>query len=259
MPVRSFLVCAAVLVGTLAPGSASAQLSTDRPGLALSPRTVGRGAVQVEAGVPEATRISIPNFPGFESSVTSYRFPVALRYGLTRRIELRASTPSLYSITRLSGNDPGNRGTYSSGIQAVVLGAKVAVPVGRVALALVPEVVLSVRGYNASSGLQINAPASFALGDFGVTLMPGIAFVDDVQLNAVGKVSRAFGTLTAYAEAGAFPSADFEGSNPTVVLAGGGVLARLSESTQLDAFFDAGLNDAAPDVTLGVGVSFRFD
>ncbi|MGH9379255.1 MAG: transporter, partial [Thermoanaerobaculia bacterium] len=41
-------------------------------------------------------------------------------------------------------------------------------------------------------------------------------------------------------------------------LFGAGVTYLMSEDPQLDAAFDAGLTDAAPDLQVGVGLSVRF-
>ena len=252
MPLRSLLLVVAALVA----GRASAQISADRPGLASSSETVGRGVVQIEAGLPEASRTT---FDFANAALTTASFPVALRYGLTSRVELRASTPSAYDAVRLSSDDPGNRRSDSRiGFDVLTVGAKVGLNVGSGTLALVPEVDLPVRG-NGGSALRLDAPATFPLGDFSVTLAPGLVAGDNgLGLNAIGSVSRSFGALSAYAELGAFPSADVDGANETPVLAGGGVAARIDADTQLDAFFDAGLGGGAPDLTVGIGIAHRF-
>lgn len=238
MTTRLALLSLAALAAT----AASAQISTDRPGLAYSASTVGARVFQIEAGTPQAT---------LTGTADAYQIPVALRYGLTPTIEARIST-SVFDVLN------GGMDTDSDiGFQTVTVGAKVAVPVSGFSLALIPEALVPARA-DGDVAFQLNAPASFAAGDFGVTLVPGLAVGNgSTTLNAVGLVSRAFGTLSAYAEVGAFPNLRSGGATP--VLAGGGVAALLNADTQVDAFFDAGLNDAAPDLVVGIGISFRLD
>jgi hypothetical protein len=221
---------------------AAAQISTDRPGLGFNPATVGARAFQVEAGLPQAT---------LASGGDAYSVPVALRYGLTPSIELRASTSVFDAV------DTGESSSSEVGFAAVTAGAKLAVPAGSVPISVIPEVVIPTEGGDLV--FQLNAPAGFAVGTYGLTLVPGLVTGGGTTtLNAVAVLGRSFGpALSGYAEVGAFPLLEGEGDAP--VLAGGGVAVLLNEDTQLDAFFDAGLTDAAPDLVIGVGFSYRFD
>ena len=137
-------------------------------------------------------------------------------------------------------------------------GVKVAVPTDAVALAVIPELVIPTEG-DGDVVFQVNVPAGLSVGDFGLTLIPGLVTGNGAtQLNAVAVLSRSLGgTLSGYAEAGAFPLLDGDGDTPVFV--GAGLAALLNPDTQVDAFFDAGLTDAAPDLVVGVGVSFRID
>lgn len=232
------------LLALAASAPSAAQVSTDRPGLGFNPATVGQGALQIEAGLPQATLLG--------DDATAYTVPVALRYGITPSIELRASS-SVFDATDAAGE------TESGvGFSTVTAGVKLAVPAGGFALGLIPEVVIPTEG-DGDVVFQLNAPAGFALGDLGLTLVPGLVTGNgSTTLNAVAVLGRSFGgALSGYAEVGAFPL--LEGDGDTPVLAGGGVAVLLNEDTQLDAFFDAGLTDAAPDLVVGVGASFRID
>lgn len=238
MTTRLALLSLAALAAT----SASAQISTDRPGLAFSASTVGARVFQIEAGTPQAT---------LAGGADLYQVPIALRYGLTPAIEARVST-SVFDATRINGGTDAD-----AGFQTITVGAKVAVPMSGVSLALIPEVLVPTRS-GSDVAFQLNALTSFAAGDFGVTLVPGVAVGNgSTTLNAVGLVSRSFGTLSAYAEVGAFPNLRTGGATP--VLAGGGITALATPDLQLDAFFDAGLTDAAPDLIVGLGIAFRLD
>jgi hypothetical protein len=233
-----------VLLALVAGAPVTAQVSTDRPGLGFNPATVGRGAFQIEAGLPQATLLG--------DDATAYTVPVALRYGITPAIEVRASS-SVFDATEIGGETESGLG-----FSAITAGVKVAVPAGSVALGVIPEVVIPTEG-DGDVVFQVNAPAGFTVGDFGLTLVPGLVTGNGATvLNAVAVLGRSFGSgLSGYAEVGAFPLLDGDGETP--VLAGAGVAVLLNEDTQLDAFFDAGLTDAAPDLVVGIGASFRID
>ena len=240
MPFRLSLL---VLLGLTA-GSAAAQITTDRPGFGYSPATVGARVFQVEAGTPEAT---------LNPRIDQYAVPVGLRYGVTSAFEVRVAASVLNAV---SGDgidfDP------EVGFRSVTAGVKVAVPAESVDLGVIPEVVIPTEG-GGDVVFQVNVPAGFSLGDVGLTLVPGLMTGNgSTQLNAVAVLSRSLGgTLSGYVEAGAFPLLDGAGGTP--VVAGAGVATLLNDDTQIDAFFDAGLTDAAPDLLVGVGVSFRID
>ena len=231
---------AAVALAASAP--AGAQISTDQPGLGFSPAVVGAGVFQVEAGTPRAV------LDGDEA----YSVPVAVRFGVTPAVEVRAAT------SVLDGFNADGESSVDLGFRSVTVGAKVAVPADAVELALIPEVIVPTED-DGDVVFQVNVPAGFSVGDLGLTLVPGLVTGGGTtQLNAVAVVSRSLGgTLSGYAEAGAFPLVDGDGGTPVYV--GAGLAALLNPDTQVDAFFDAGLTDAAPDLVVGVGVSFRID
>ena len=233
-PWRSLL-----LLAVLASATASAQISTDRPGLGFSPATVGARVLQIEAGTPQAV-LDVDD---------SFSVPVALRYGVTPDFEVRVSASVLDGIS-----DDGLDAEF--GLRTVTAGVKFAVPTDALALAVIPEFVIPTEG-GGDVAFQVNVPAGLSVGDFGLTLIPGlVAGGGTTQLNAVAVLSRALGgTFSGYVEAGAFPFLD--GDAPVVL--GAGLAALLNPDTQVDAFFDAGVTDAAPDLVVGVGISFRID
>ena len=239
MLLRPALLTALALVA----GSASAQISTDRPGFGFSPLTVGAGVFQVEAGTPQGT---------LNSGADAYSVPVALRYGLTPAFEVRLAASVLDAV-----GGGGADLDADVGFRSVTAGAKVSVPAGGVDLSVIPEAVVPTEG-GGDVVFQVNVPAGFALGDLGLTLVPGLVTGGgSTQFNAVAVLSSSLGgTLSGYAEAAAFPFLDGGG---TPVFAGAGLTALLTNDVQVDASFDAGLTDAAPDLVVGVGVSFRID
>ena len=240
MPIRLALVLLLVLAWS---GPARSQITTDRPGFGFSPDVVGARVFQVEAGTPEAT---------LDAGLDTYSVPVALRYGLTPAVEVRLSTSVLDGVQGAGVSD------LDVGFRSITAGLKLAVPTDAAALALIPEVVVPTEG-GGDVVFQVNAPAGVSLGAVGLTLVPGLTTGGgSTQLNAVAVVSRSLGgSLSGYAELAAFPFLDGGGDTP--VFLGAGLAALVNEDTQLDAFFDAGLTDAAPAVILGVGVSFRID
>ena len=230
---------ALLALATSAP--AAAQISTDRPGLGFNPATVGARALQIEAGTPRAV------LDGGES----YSVPVAFRYGVTQDFEVRLST------SFLDGFNADGESDLDLGFRSIVAGVKVAVPTDAVALAVIPEVIVPTES-GGDVVFQVNVPAGLSVGDFGLTLVPGLVTGGgSTQLNAVAVLSRSLGgTLSGYAEAGAFPVVD---GGDTPVYVGAGLAALLNADIQVDAFFDAGLTDTTPDLVVGVGVSFRID
>ncbi|MDT0630518.1 transporter [Rubrivirga litoralis] len=233
-----------LLLLPLAAGAASAQISTDRPGFGSSPTLVDAGVFQVEVGAPEAT---------LNGEADTYSAPVALRYGATSALEVRLST-SAFDAADQDGAafDP------EVGFRTITAGVKVAVPTRSFEVAIIPELTVPTEGDDGLT-FQLDVPVGVPLGDVGLTLVPGVTTGNgSTQLNAVASLSRSFGgPLSGYAEVGAFPFVDGGGDTP--VSGGAGLTVLLSNDVQVDAFFDAGLTDAADDLVVGVGLSFRLD
>lgn len=226
------------LAALLAP-AAHAQIVADRPGLGIGSEVVGARVVQVEMGLPEAA---------WTSALDTYSVPAQLRYGLAPGIEARVLASYSWALDAQQ-HDAG------SGVDPVVAGVKVEIPVQDVALALVTEAIVPVDG--SAVGVQINAPATVASGSVAVSLMPGVAVQGGTTtLNLVATVERDLGrALTAFGEVAAFPVVD--GGSGTPVYVGGGLMVLGHPDLQLDVFADAGVSGGASDVRVGVGVSFR--
>ncbi len=252
----SLLAAALAFAG---PVAAQSTISTDRPGLTFNPAVVPAGAFQVEVGTPQLTRTSF-QAGGFEATGTLLNAPTQLRYGITPRLEARVFS-TLYND--LSVESAGVDGT--SGFGDVEVGLKyqilTAAPGGTPNLSVIPTVVLPTGEYGFTVGdpvVNANLAAGFALPNaFGVTVLAGatVPTADDsnVTANLAVLLGRSFTpALSAYVEAGAFPT---DGSTP--LYGGAGLAYLVSNTVQLDAFFDAGLNDEAADLFAGVGISFR--
>ncbi len=251
-----------LLLALLAAASASAQISTDRPGLGFSPLVVPQGTFQVEAGTPQATRFNAPEASGVSGSLTVYSFPVALRYGLTETIELRAGTPSVYDIVSVSIDTPAGNDSDSdrnAGLDVVEVGAKIQLATNGPTVALIPSVLIpTIEGGDLAAVARV--VAGFALTErVGLTAVLGGSVTDaEPDARVVAEAVAVIGTalsdaFSVYGEVGAFPQ---DGGTP--VLAGGGLLFLVSPDVQLDASFNVGLTDEAADLLFGAGLSFRF-
>jgi hypothetical protein len=250
--VRNLLAPLAVAVTVAAApvaARAEASIATDRPGLAFSPRVVTPGAVQVELGAPRLDDAG----PGAEAAVA---MDGAIRAGVADRIEARVSSTWF-------GRTPGAGGADGpTGVAGLRLGLKVAALDGsRVALALIPEVVLPVGDDDLAgdrAAYSMNVAAGMPVGSAGLVLVAG------AQANPVGEddhettgalvavLGRGLtGSLSGYVEAGAYP-----GPGEDAAYAGLGAAWLPGPLVQLDAFADFGLNDASSDAVLGLGLSF---
>ena len=233
-----------VLLAALLPVAAQAQLSTDRPGFGFDPSTVGRGTLQIEAGVPDAT---------FGEAVDTYSFNAAARLGLFSRLELRAAT-SIYDIVKVEGGE--DEGDF--GFNSVRFGGKLAISGGSRPLALIPEVTVPLE----ESGdvfYDLNAVGGFRIDAASFTFVAGAGTGDDVtRINLAGVLSTPFSPIvTGYVEVAAQPT-DYDTGSVTPLYAGGGLLYLLNANTQIDVYVDAGLNDDAADGLFGFGITRRF-
>jgi hypothetical protein len=243
-------------------GTAAAQgtIATDRPGFAFGPVVVPARSFQIEGGLPLLAR-SDTEAAGADVTSTLVNAPTALRYGLTSRLELRASSTLFNSATlEVDGAD-----TTDTGFGDVELGLKYQVLTagdGAPNLAVVPSVVLPVGSDGFSAGdpvVNLNAVAGVALpSGLGLTLVGGatVPTADgaSVTANLVALVGRSFTpAFSGYVEGAAFPT---DGSTPLYV--GAGLAYLVAPTVQLDATLDVGLNDEAQDLIGGVGLSVRF-
>lgn len=244
--------------------SARAQdtIATDRPGLAFSPLVVPQGALQIELGLPQVTRTRFDSGTATGTS-TLVDTPTLLRYGVVPRLEVRLGA-SLYNRASLSLG--GGETDATTGVGDAEVGVKYQAIAGTDGvlpnLSLVGSVILptGADGFTAVDPVvTANAVAGLALpSGVGATLVAGATLptADGASASGtlVGLVGRSITpTVSGYVEAGVFPT---DGATP--VLAGAGLAVLVTPTVQLDAFVDAGLTDAAPDLVGGVGVSVRF-
>lgn len=258
-----------LLLASSALASAQETIATDRPGFAFSPVAVPTGSLQIEVGAPQIARVGVAALDGegsgLDATSSLLNFPTTLRFGVAPRLELRAFS-TLYNRVSLEveGDNAsleasdGGFGDVELGLKYQVLEASEGVP----NLSLIPTVVFPTGADGFTVGdpvINANAAAGFTLpSGFGATLVAGAtiptAEESTVTANLVALVGRSFSSaVSAYVEAAMFPT---DGATPVYVGAGLAFLA--TPTVQLDAFFDAGLNDEAVDLIGGVGISARF-
>lgn len=238
---------ASLIVLAFAALPASAQISTDRPGLGYNPATVDRGTLQVELGLPSAAATA-----SGDVDVQSYSFPVALRFGVVPGLELRLGT-SLYEAVRTETGGQ-SRADGEIGFDVLQAGAKLnlAAQTG-FDVALLPSVYIPAEGGDVGfSGVAV-AAWSLPYG-FGLSTAAGFfAQGGDVNGDFVAVLGRSLADrVSGYVEAAAYPA---DGTTPAY--AGAGLAFLVSPDLQLDAHFDRGLTDDADDWLFGAGLSFR--
>jgi hypothetical protein len=247
---RTLLFLAALSAAPLA----LAQISTDRPGLGFNPSVVDQGTFQIEAGLPQASRSSGLIGP-VDATFANYGFPVLLRYGLTPQVELRLGS-SVYDIASVSSDAAGADGSESSpGLDVIEAGAKIQLVTNGPVVSILPSVLIPTTDAGDLAGAFRTVAGWTLTPQFGLTTVLGAVVSDaDVTAEAIAVVGTALtDAVSAYAEVGTFP-----GDDATPILAGGGVALLVTPDLQLDASFDFGLNDDAPDLLFGAGASIRF-
>ena len=252
----------ALLLALALPARAQGTISTDRPGFTFNPTVVPAGAFQIEVGTPQVVYSS-----SGDDSAALLNAPTQLRYGITPQLEARLfSTIYNFASSETAGVD-----SDADGFGDVELGLKyqllTADDRGTPSLSLIPAVVIPTgqTGFSVEDPvINANVAAGFTLpSKFGLTVLAGGTFrtADDSDPNAnlAVLIGRSFTPqLSGYVEGAYFPS---DGSNP--LFAGAGLAYLVSPLVQLDAFFDAALNDdgtgfAGGDIIGGIGISTRF-
>jgi hypothetical protein len=258
--VRSLIAaCALALLPLGAWADEPEPIAPDRAGAATGAGTVGRGAVQLEAGLAyERERIA--------GSPTDRRFTVeaVLRAGVTERLELRVDGQPL---VRLRGvEDDTSHGDFGLGAKYRFLDATDGswVP----ALAVLPFVKLPVAEEPIGSGKTDFGAlllASFALpGQLSLDVNAGLAAVGQSRPNgyllqaivAAGVSRDLVDWLTLFSDV-IYHSREERAGRDSVVL-DAGVIWRPSRDVAVDASVVTSLAGPGPDWALRAGVSLRF-
>jgi hypothetical protein len=253
----------AVLLSLVA-GAAQAQDLRDfcaqRPGRATPPCVLDRGHLQVEVGLADAALLR----HGGEHEDTDAFVAPALRYGLTRRVELEASaTPYIFDAARGAGRTKGVGDTTLGVMGALTDPDANGAAVSLLGFVAIPTAThgLGAGGWTAGAKLALAAPLTEAVS-LGFTPEVDVLRNADgggthLAYIAVGGLSRAFGPLSLGAElwgeiedepAGAIHRAT---ADLTAALA-------IGDATQIDAGTAFGLTRATPDAEIYVGIARRF-
>jgi hypothetical protein len=251
---RRWLLLLAFLTLSPSPGHTQSPLVTDRPDFTESAETVGPRRVQVEAGY---------TFTRSEEVDEHALGEVLVRIGILDRLELRAGLNSYAWLDGPDGND--------SGYEDPSLGAKIALalppdrPGWRPAAAILvgttvpgvgdlgedawqPEAKLAL-GWDLSESVSLGSNAGYAHSS-----EEGEEFDQAIASLALG--FDIAGPASGYVEAFGFAPAAPDGDDAAI--ANGGVTWLLNPDLQLDARLGAGLNRAAPDLFVGVGIARRW-
>lgn len=238
-------------LATIAQPPDSKPMSTDRPDFTESPFTVGAGRIQFEAGWTMSRG----------GGMSEHAFGEGLlRYGLSERLELRIGAPSLGFV------HPDDEGR-STGLTDASLGLKIeltgqdgAVPnLGLIVDSTFPTGSAGFGSEAAGPGAKLawsyELNDRFTLsGNFGAGLgrdENGGHVEGTASVSLAMSISERWG---AYVEAFTIVPSGREATHYANV----GATYLLAPDTQLDARIGTGLNGAADDVFVGVGISRRW-
>jgi Putative MetA-pathway of phenol degradation len=233
-------------------------ISTDRPGLLFAPTLVPAGRLQVETGLPT---LALRRDSGDETRAWS--FPVALRYGASETIELRASLPT-WTDTRVESGSTAER---DEGFGDSEVGAKLALaPLAGGPLSLLGSLRLP-TGADDFTTDEVGGAAYLLhgrdLGDSGwLQALLGLTHtpIDGAEDQTAGALAALVShplaeRWSAYAEATALPGIRHAAGQAYL---GGGLVLAASRRVQLDLSADFGLDDDSDDVLAAVGLSWFF-
>lgn len=237
------------------PAEEIAPISTDRPGFLFAPTVVPPGRLQVETGVPT---LSIARDAGTEAR--TWTLPVALRYGSSETLELRASLPT-WTQTR---TEVGASSVRDEGFGDVELGAKLALaPLVGGPLALQGSLRLptGAEGFTADEvggsayllhGREVSG--SWLQTLLGLAHVPFAEAEDQTSGALAALISRPLGQgWSAYVEATALPGFNHV---PGQSYLGTALIWTPIVRVQLDLSADFGLDDDSADVLAAFGISW---
>ena len=228
------------------------EMSTDRPDTTESPYTVDAGHFQVELSFFDYTR---------DGSVDQLSFlPINLKLGLTSNADLQLV---LEPYTSIDSGEIEGLGDTQLRLKTNLFGNDG----GGVALAVMPFIQFPTGDDELSSGKiegGVIFPAAFDLGGgWGLGVQAEIDFVLDdagedygvALLHSAALGRDIAGELAGYVEYIGIASSDLDRDYEAYL--GGGLTYGITGNLQLDLGVNVGLTDAAADVNLFSGLSFR--
>jgi hypothetical protein len=240
-----------------AQATSDAPISTDRPGFLFAPTVVPPGRLQVEAGVPTLTL-----FRDSGDEAEAWSAPVAVRYGYSERLELRASLPT-WTEARVESGATADR---DEGFGDVEVGAKLALaPLAGGPLALQGSVRLPTGAEDFTTD-EVGGSAFLLhgrdLSGFWLQTMAGVSHVpiegahDQTNGALAALVSHPLGDgWSAFVEATALPGLNHAAGQSYL---GSALIWTPSPRLQLDLSADFGLDDDSADVIAAFGFSWFF-
>jgi hypothetical protein len=253
---RAGAAAAWALAGWTALNAAAEPIATDRPDFVESSDVVGRGHVQIEAG------LSFERSNGQRLRST----PLLLRVGVSETLELRLETDG--ALRSSGGGAPREKGyadaspglkwhlrdgDEKAGTPGLALLAHVDVDSGSAAF----------RGQGLRPSLRGVAEWELA-DDFSLGVMPGLVWdkAPDGRRFTAGILAVTLGKSFTPAWRGFVELAGQQiaarKNGGSVVTFDAGVTWLANEALQFDLAFSRGLNKDAPDLQWGLGVSVRF-
>ncbi len=248
------------------PDAALRTFSPDRPTRSNGPLTVDAGRFQYETDLVSYTHSNV----GGISTRTFVALDPTLKVGLTQRMDLELQFNG-YTSTRVLDPSTGAMLSQADGAGDFVIRTKINLfgnDRGAFAMALIPYVKLPTAaptlGNNQVEGgmiapLSIKLPAGLVL-----TLVPEVDVLRNANdsgkhANFVGVLDLGYAVtdhLTVFAEV--YGAAGTDAHTPPVYTADAAVAYLLTETIQLDAGVNVGLNRNTPNLQLYSGVSQRF-
>lgn len=234
-----------------------APISTDRPGFLFAPTVVPQGRLQVETGIPTLTL-----FRASGDETEAWSFPVAMRYGLSEELELRASLPTWTEVR----SESGGTADRDEGFGDVELGAKLALsPLAGGPLALQGSLRLPTGAEDFTTD-EIGGSALLLhgrdLSGFWLQTMLGISHVpisgahDQTAGSLAALVSHPIADgWSAFLEATALPGINH---TPGQSYLGAALIWAPLARLQLDLSADFGLDEDSADVIAALGLSWFF-
>lgn len=263
---RREIALAALMLGAAPAPAEERDFCADRPGLGVPACTVDPGRLQAEVGLADWTLDRRPD----SRTDTVLAGDLQLRYGLGASTEARLGWTA-YGHVRERDRTTGAIGRAArTGDVALGIKQNLVNPDGSgTSIAILPAVTIPVGRVPVGAGdwgASLRVPADFALTkDIQLAFTPEIeAAVDEdgdgrhlAYGTVVGLADTLSDALTGTAELSATRDRDPSG-HATMALASVSLAYRPDKESQLDIGTVAGLDHAAPDLELYVGVSRRF-
>lgn len=211
-------------------------ISADRPGIADSSGTVGRGIFQIELGAERDD----------DSGARAWSTPLLLRYGATDRLELRFETAGWERVS-IGGRSTDDFAPTSIGVKYHFHDAPSAGVIARVFT-------------NAAADLRLSADLDLG-GDWSMNPNVGVSVEHDGGRVVAGLAALTLGrnvTPNVNVFVDGATTAPVSGGGSTSVLLDTGIAWVIGRDTQLDASIGWGARGDAPNIFWSAGISRRF-